>query len=323
MSFAIDQSLSLMIPRVFLQWTDEQAIIDIFHQQHLGRIYKVSIIRTPGTKKRGYPIYQAFIYFSAWYENEIAYNFQQRIFGHRAQARVVYDDPWFWVAFENTKRQLSNNDKRLMRVGFQAYLNEEKSEQLEQRISSLENQQEAQKQQESELQAQLEDLNQSVNDLELRVEQFVSQMLTNIQEPVFTEEEDALVETATSVAEAVLVEPIIPSPVFVMPTGNEPRVRNWNNITEEFATMTLGEELALTETAINVAEAALSEEEESDDIVPSWMSLPYDCDDYDDDMEEDDTLDAHAPPQWNSYIDDVNRDGISYNKRDYFAGEDW
>ena len=138
MSSRINQKLSLMIPRVFPQWVDEQKMIDIFHKQHIGKVYKVSIIRMPDSKKRDYPIYQAFVYFSAWYDNDIAYNFQQRIYGPKAQARVVYDDPWFWVAFENTRRRLSNNDKRIMRLGYEAYLQEKEIIAQDQRIRQLE-----------------------------------------------------------------------------------------------------------------------------------------------------------------------------------------
>jgi hypothetical protein len=139
MAHTVSQTLSLMIPRIFPQWVDEQKIIDIFHKQQLGRVYKVSIIRMPDSKKRAYPIYQAFVYFSAWYNNDIAYNFQQRIFGSNAQARVVYDDPWYWVAFENTKKRLSNNDKRIIRVAYQTYLAEQVIIEQNDRIRTLEN----------------------------------------------------------------------------------------------------------------------------------------------------------------------------------------
>jgi hypothetical protein len=102
MTFQIDQSLSLVIPRVFPQWgVDEEKICQIFHEQCIGRVYKVSIVRMPDSRRRNYPIYKAYVYFSAWYENEIAYNFQKRILRDH-QARVVYDDPWHWVVFKRT-----------------------------------------------------------------------------------------------------------------------------------------------------------------------------------------------------------------------------
>jgi hypothetical protein len=208
MSFSIDQSLSLMIPRVFPQWIDEQTIIDIFHQQHLGRVYKVSIIRVPDSKKRSFPIYKAIIYFSAWYDNTIAYNFQQRIFSAKKQARVVYDDPWYWVVFENKTRRLSNNDKRLMRLGYQAYLHEQVIAEQDKRIQDL--------------------------------EEFLKQFP----------------------AVPARSEGSCPRSEGSVPSTGEPHLV-WNNLTDAFAMDTLGAELKLTETAINVAEAALYEEEVS------------------------------------------------------------
>jgi hypothetical protein len=188
-----------MIPRVFPQWIDEQTIIDIFHQQQLGRVYKVSIIRMPDSKKRSYPIYKAIIYFSAWYDNLIAYNFQQRIFGAKKQARVVYDDPWYWVVFENTSRRLSNNDKRMIRLGYQAYQNEQLIVEQHQRIREL---------------------------------------------------------------EGCLLEKFPEVPKATSASASEPHLV-WNNLTDAFVMETLGADLNLTETAINVAEAALREEEVS------------------------------------------------------------
>jgi hypothetical protein len=142
----INQQLSLVIPRVFPQWVDEEKIITIFRQQQIGIISKVSIVRMPDTSGTGpsgtgpsgtgpsktgtsgtgktHPIYKAYLYFSVWFENIITENFQKRIYGKDKQARVVYDDPWFWTVFENTERvKLSKNDKRLMRLSAEIYKN--------------------------------------------------------------------------------------------------------------------------------------------------------------------------------------------------------
>ena len=145
----INQGLSLMIPRIFPQWIDETTIIRIFDKQQIGRIGKVSIVRKPDEPGyRNYPIYKAYLHFSVWYENDIAYNFQQRIYGPKKQARVVYDDPWFWVVFENTKPQLSFTDQRILRMDARMY-------HTECRINQLEQQQE-QQQQEQQQQPQAE-----------------------------------------------------------------------------------------------------------------------------------------------------------------------
>jgi len=138
--YKIDQDLSLMIPRVFPQWTNEQHIMDTFHKQDIGKVYKVDIIRKPDEPGRDYPIYQAFIYFSAWYENEIAYHFQERIFNSvNKQTKVVYDDPWFWVVFENKskKKALSKEDIRLMQMEKQLYQAEQRLNEQGQCIQQL------------------------------------------------------------------------------------------------------------------------------------------------------------------------------------------
>jgi hypothetical protein len=267
MSSRIEQSLSLMIPRVFPQWIDEEKIIDIFHQQHLGRVYKVSIIRMPDSKKRSYPIYQAFIYFSAWYETEIAYNFQQRIFGPRAQARVVYDDPWFWVAFENKKHRLSNNDKRMIRLGYQTYLNEQEMLAQDERIRQLENI--------------------SVLEQFPKVPERVPPPMPDRPVPVPSTQSETrlnwylsedfvmdtlgaeidLTETAMNVAESVLEEncSVDISDNYIQPTKkwyNAEWTSFYDNQLATAATELLGADLALTETAMSVAESALMESHE-------------------------------------------------------------
>ena len=123
----INQRLSLVIPRVFPQWVDEAKIIKIFRDQKLGEIFKVNIVRMPDEKGRNHPIYKAYLYFSVWYESIIVANFQDRIYGKDKQARVVYDDPWFWTVFKNTERvKLSQADKRMMRINLETYKENER-----------------------------------------------------------------------------------------------------------------------------------------------------------------------------------------------------
>jgi hypothetical protein len=118
----INQRLSLVIPRVFPQYIDEGKIIKIFRDQKLGEIFKVNIVRMPDEKGRNHPIYKAYLYFSVWFESIIAQNFQDRIYGKHRQARVVYDDPWYWTVFQNTERvKLSKADKRIMRISLETY----------------------------------------------------------------------------------------------------------------------------------------------------------------------------------------------------------
>lgn len=148
MAFRINQSLSLVIPRVFPQWVDEQKIIDVFEKQNIGKIYKVSIVRMPnehygrrGGKSR-HPVYKAYLYFSVWYENEIVHNLQHQIMSRPSrnlQARVVYDDPWHWVVFKNTERtyKLSRNDKRVIRSVRENYYSNLHTQEMVENMNSL------------------------------------------------------------------------------------------------------------------------------------------------------------------------------------------
>ena len=261
MSSRISQSLSLLIPRVFPQWTDEQVIIDIFHQQHIGRVYKVNVIRLPDHKNRSHPIYQAFIYFSAWYETEIAYNFQQRIFGEKKQARLVYDDPWFWTVFENKKRSLSNNDKRLIRLGYQAYVTESNIEQLHHRIRAME-----------------KDTVDAVAVDEVAVDAvdaYSRPVLNNW--PVL----DGWA-TATAVPPPPAADAWLNATAWLNAAA-EP-YPYWNYLSAEYIAAALDKELiladanvtaaeaALAETATRVAEAALANEDDDYEAKPSWLA---------------------------------------------------
>lgn len=240
----IDQNLSLMIPRVFPQWVDEATIVDIFHKQHLGQVYKVSIIRQPDSKRRNYPIYQAFIYFSAWYENEIAYNFQQRIFGPKKQARIVYDDPWFWVAFENKKQRLSKNDKRAMRISNKSW----------QTLNAID-----------ERLTECEDIMREIKETTEAQKRFLMEISSIKKDDGLCETIDTfLAEQETEIADAThsLLDTEMPELINSSFKAG-PQHISWNHLNlQATATAMLCDELELTETAMNVAESALYEEEE-------------------------------------------------------------
>ena len=297
MSFMpIDQDLSLMIPRVFPQWVDEQTIVDIFHKQHLGLVYKVSIVRQPDSKRRSYPVYQAFIYFSAWYENEIAYNFQQRIFGPKKQARIVYDDPWFWVAFENNRRRLSNNDKRIMRLGNISIKTLQKLDRLDETLTECENimreikeTSEKQKRMFAEFKREAEP--EVRKPLPLAIQQCISSFL----DEEYVDEDHVHEFAAHNLSVQECIDEILASEQAEQqqeqaeqqeqseqqqqatvenrpheyersriqrqnPGGQQAAHLNWNHRNlEATANALLGDDLALTETAMNVAERALDE----------------------------------------------------------------
>ena len=140
MQYSIDQTMSLMIPRVFPQWTTKKEITRVFNDQQIGRVYKVSIQHIKNEEKNGVkiPIYTAHVYFYYWFNNKIAYNFQQQII-KKKQARIVYDDPWFWTIFKNNQKKLSKKDKRRLSDAQNVYITQiKKKKKLYEKIADTE-----------------------------------------------------------------------------------------------------------------------------------------------------------------------------------------
>ena len=244
----INQQLSLVIPRVFPNWVDEAKIIKIFREQQIGIISKVSIVRMPsGTGPSGtgpietgekHSIYKAYLYFSVWFENIIATNFQKRIYGKDKQARVVYDDPWYWTVFENTERlKLSKNDKRLMRLSAEMYKNtlfvqsqqEEIARELAQQKQELAKQKHELAQQKHELAQQKHELAQQNNSIQILQDFCIQHGLEipfwSANHPPSKEIsslEALTASTAVSSAEFVLQDPYAVDPYAVDPYAVDP-----------------------------------------------------------------------------------------------------
>ena len=110
---------SLCIPRVFSN-INEARIRRILAELNLGDIARVDIVsnKSPDKDKS---FNRVFIHFNKWNTNENANTARERLINGK-DIKIIYDDPWFWVVFENTKQRLSRNDTRLMRLGYDAYL---------------------------------------------------------------------------------------------------------------------------------------------------------------------------------------------------------
>lgn len=65
----------------------------------LGDVSSVDFIRKQG--KYGNNFHAAYIHFNHWYNGVAAQNLKERILNPGKEARIVYDDPWFWIVLEN------------------------------------------------------------------------------------------------------------------------------------------------------------------------------------------------------------------------------
>lgn len=97
---------SVYIPRVFANLSTE-FVAEIFESLNLGVVDRVEAVPRSGDKNS----YMAFVYFASWNsENTAAANLAKRIncpTPGASQARIVYDDPWFWILLPNKSEKSS------------------------------------------------------------------------------------------------------------------------------------------------------------------------------------------------------------------------
>jgi hypothetical protein len=96
---SINQQLSLFVPYMFPNITETRVAL-VFSHLHLGEVNHVDFI--PKTDKKGRSYNAAYIHFDYWYEGSTVAHFQERVLNPDKEARLVYDEPWFWIVLENT-----------------------------------------------------------------------------------------------------------------------------------------------------------------------------------------------------------------------------
>lgn len=88
---------SIYIPRIFENITSEK-IKHTFEVLDLGIISHIDLVpRGPPNSK------MAFIHFREWFTNPSAQNLAKKILDPETQAKLVYDDPWYWILLPNNK----------------------------------------------------------------------------------------------------------------------------------------------------------------------------------------------------------------------------
>ena len=102
-------NISLYIPHVFAS-ISKKRIINTFEDLQIGNVKRIDFVY-----KKSHSEYNAvYIHFNYWYDNIAARNFQERVINPNVEARIVYDEPWFWIVLENkTKKAPSGRKPRL------------------------------------------------------------------------------------------------------------------------------------------------------------------------------------------------------------------
>lgn len=91
---------SICIPHVYNNISDKK-IYDVFSKYKLGTVSSIDMKRRTGTDKHLYKT--VFVHFSEWNVNSIsAMNLRNMIDDPSREAKLVYDDPWYWVLLPNS-----------------------------------------------------------------------------------------------------------------------------------------------------------------------------------------------------------------------------
>ena len=102
-------NMSLFIPRVFLN-IDEERIRNTFEKLMIGEVSRIDFVLK--MDKYGSQYNAVYVHFSHWYNNSAALNLQTRI-REGNEAKVVYDDPWYWIVLENKGKKQVLHGRRI------------------------------------------------------------------------------------------------------------------------------------------------------------------------------------------------------------------
>lgn len=91
---------SICIPHVYNNISNRR-IYDVFNNYNLGTVSSIDVKRRTGTDRHLYKT--VFVHFSEWNVNNVsAVNLKNMIDDPNMEAKLVYDDPWYWVLLPNS-----------------------------------------------------------------------------------------------------------------------------------------------------------------------------------------------------------------------------
>jgi hypothetical protein len=102
-------AFSVCIPRIFHNIPNKK-IVSTFETLNMGKVKNMDIVWKTG--RDGSSFKMAFIHFSEWNMcNSAAINFRDQVEDPRVNAKLVYDDPWYWLVLPNNSTTIINSYK--------------------------------------------------------------------------------------------------------------------------------------------------------------------------------------------------------------------
>jgi hypothetical protein len=116
------KNMSLFIPHVYANITST-AVFNIIQNMGIGEVKNVDFVSKTGSD--GKPYNAVYIHFYQWYDNIVARNFQERVLNPSKEARIMYDDPWYWLVLENKGKKHVPGERK-PRIDLDAFTTPEK-----------------------------------------------------------------------------------------------------------------------------------------------------------------------------------------------------
>jgi hypothetical protein len=107
--FNIDETMSLFIPHVFPNF-DESYIAEVFEGLDFGSVHNVDLVAK--MDRNGNTFNAAFVHFYKWTNSSMVENFQDRVKNPEKDARIMHDDPWFWIVLENKAKKYIPGERK-------------------------------------------------------------------------------------------------------------------------------------------------------------------------------------------------------------------
>ena len=103
------KNISLYIPHIFANFSKTD-VAKVFEDQTIGKVKNIDFISK--MDKDSKPYNAAYIHFDYWFDTLVAKHFQERVIDPRKEARIMYDDPWFWIVLENKSTKVITGERK-------------------------------------------------------------------------------------------------------------------------------------------------------------------------------------------------------------------
>jgi acyl-[acyl carrier protein]--UDP-N-acetylglucosamine O-acyltransferase len=104
--------MSLYIPHVFAN-IGEKKMVEVFASNGIGKVNHIDFVTKIGKDNKVY--HSAYVHFDYWYDNIASRNIQEKLNAGK-EAKIVYDDPWYWKAYKNETKKFGGNGQRKERL---------------------------------------------------------------------------------------------------------------------------------------------------------------------------------------------------------------